>query len=151
MARYFFDSSALVKRYHVELGTPDVEQLMGKPGNRFFVSRLALVEVQSTWARLVREGTLTKADFDGLVARLEEDISVGLLAVVALSSRHLTGAAIVLGTFGLSHNIRTLDAIHLATALALHARTKLVGFVAADKKLLDAAANACGLAVVAVG
>jgi len=151
MARYFLDSSALVKRYHLELGTTEVEQLLGTSRSRFFISRLALVEVQSTWARLVREGVLTNADFNDLTNRLEEDVSIGLLTVVALSSRHLQGAATVLGTFGLSHNIRTLDAIHLATALALHARTKLVGFVAADKRLLDVAANACGLAVVAVG
>ena len=151
MARYFLDSSALVKRYHAELGTSDVEALINAPGNRFFISRLALVEVQSSLARLVREGVLTEKDFGELVARLEDDVAAGLLAVVAVSSRRLEGAAAVLGTHGLAHNVRTLDAIHLATAQALNGRSRLAGFVAADKKLLAVAANACGLTAVAVG
>jgi len=150
MARYFLDSSALVKRYHAERGTTDVDALLNAPGNRFFISRLALVEVHSSLARLVREGNLTAKDFGELVARLEEDVAAGLLTVVALSSPRLDAAAALLGTHGLSLNVRTLDAIHLATAQALHGRSRFAGFVAADKKLLTVA-NACGLAVIAVG
>ena len=150
MARYFLDSSALVKRYHAENGTTDVEALFKALGNRFFVSRLALVEVHSSLARLVREGILTDKVFGELIARLEEDVANGLLTVVAVSSRRLEGAAAVLGTQGLSLNVRTLDAIHLATAQALHGRSRLAGLVAADKKLL-AVADACGLAIITVG
>lgn len=151
MARFFLDSSALVKRYRAELGTGDVEALVNTPGNRFFISRLALVEVQSSLARLVREGVLTEKDFGELIARLEEDVAAGLLNVVAVSSRRLEGAAAILGTHGLTHPVRTLDAIHLATAQALNGRSRLAGFVAADRKLLAVAEQACGLQTIAVG
>jgi len=151
MARYFLDSSAPVKRYHMESGTADVETLFKEPGNRFFISRLALVEVQSSLARLVRETTLTEKVFRELAGRLEDDVAAGILIVLAVGSRRLEGAAAVLSTHGLTHNVRTLDAIHLATAQALHGRSRLAGFVAADKKLLALAANACGMTVVAVG
>ena len=66
------------------------------------------------------------------------------------SSRRLEVAASLLGTLGLKHNVRTLDAIHLTTAQALHDRSRLTAFVAADKKLLTVAA-ACGLTVLDVG
>jgi predicted nucleic acid-binding protein len=86
MARYFFDSSALVKRYHRESGSAQVESLLAEPGDRFFISRLALVEVHSTFARLVREKTLNEADFARLTARLREDVASGLFTVAAVNS-----------------------------------------------------------------
>ena len=64
--------------------------------------------------------------------------------------RRLEAAALVLSTYGLVHNIRTLDAIHLATAIAIHSQRPLAGFVAADKKLLEVASESCGLQVIEV-
>ena len=55
IARYFLDSSALVKRYHRESGSPDVDQLLAAPDNQIIISRLALVELHSSFARLVRK------------------------------------------------------------------------------------------------
>jgi predicted nucleic acid-binding protein len=150
MARYFLDSSALVKRYHQESGSVHVENLFNAPANRFFVSRLALVEVHSSFARLVREGVLTSSDFGKLISRLESDVATGVLTVAAVSSRRLEAASSILGTLGLTNAVRTLDAIHLATAQALHARSRIAGFVAADKKLLAIAAIAGGLAILDV-
>ena len=150
MARYFLDSSALVKRYHQESGSADLERLFSASGDRFFVSRLALLELHSAFARLVREKVINKTNFDTVIARLEEDVASGLLLVAALSARRLEQAAVILGTHGMKTPIRTLDAIHLATAQAIDKRTRLASFVAADKKLL-AAATVCGLAVLDVG
>lgn len=149
MARFFFDSSALVKRYHQESGTPQVEALFASPDNRFFVSRLALLELHSTFARLVREGILASEGWTALIANLQNDVATGLLMVAAVSSQRLGEASQLLGTRGLSLPLRTLDAIHLATAEALHRRTPLAGFVAADQKLL-AVARECGLPVIDV-
>ncbi len=151
MARYFFDSSALVKRYHQESGSSVVESLFNGPGNRFFISRLALVELHSSFARLVRERVLTASDFGNLISRLEEDVASGVLTVAAVSSRRLEGASSILGIHGLTHAVRTLDAIHLATAQVLHKRSRIAGFVAADKKLLAIATTTCALPVLDVG
>jgi len=150
MARYFLDSSALVKRYHQESGSSAVESLFRRPDNRFFISRLALVEIHSSFARLVREGVLTELDFSKLISRLEADVASSILAVAAVSSRRLEGATAILRTHGLANNVRTLDAIHLATAQVLHGRSRLAAFVAADKKLLASAATACGLSILDV-
>ena len=139
-----------MKCYHHESGSDRVDALLSQQGDRYFISRLALVELHSTFARLVREQVLPAADFHKLVARLYGDVGARLLLVAALSNQRMEGACSLLRTNGFVHNMRTLDAIHLATAQALHARNRLAAFVAADKKLLSAAA-ACGLATIDVG
>lgn len=120
------------------------------PANQLFIARLALVELHSTFARLVRECAISPQDFADLVTLLKADVARGQISVVAVNSRRLEGAATLLSTHGVTHPMRTLDAIHLATAQALHARRPLTGFVAADKKLLTVADQACGLPVLAI-
>lgn len=151
MPRYFLDSSALVKHYHQESGSQAVEGLFNPRGNKLFVSSLALVEVHSAFARLVREGVLTDRDFAIVIARMESDVSAGILTAAAISSRRLEAASVILRTHGLTNTIRTLDAIHLATAQALHHRSPIAAFVAADKRLLASAADASGLPILDVG
>lgn len=150
MARYFLDSSALVKRYHVEPGSERLAELFAASDNRFFIARLALVELHSTFARLVRDGTYPISEMHLALGRLSADVASGLLSVVAVSSQRFEAAANILQTIGLTHNIRTLDALHLATAQSLNARSRLSSFVAADKRLLSSAA-ACGLEVEDIG
>lgn len=150
MARYFLDSSALVKRYHQESGTADVDELFAASGNRLLISRLAIVEVHSALARLVRETVIGATDFDKVVARLTRDVASGELTVVAVSSARLEGALTLIRLHGLTNQVRTLDAIHLATALALDTRSRIANFVSADKKQL-AIAVACGLSVQEIG
>jgi predicted nucleic acid-binding protein len=149
VARYFFDSSALVKRYHQEPGTSVIEALFNKNDSRCFASRLALVEVTSAFARYVREGSLAQDRFENLMARMESDVKAKVLEIVAFSSRRLDAAAVLVRTHGLRNIIRTLDAIQLATAQALNTRNRISAFVAADKKLL-ASAVACNLATLDV-
>src|SRR5436190_14090837 len=115
MARYFLDSSALLKRYHQESGSTQIDALFDAPENRFFISRLAIVEAQSAFARLIRSGVLMPQDFATLVSRLEADVAANVLTVAAVSSQRLEGAAAIFAQHGLTNNIRTLDAIHLAT------------------------------------
>jgi hypothetical protein len=50
----FFDTSALGKRYHVEVGTPKVNSLVEQVGIVPVISRLTLIEIQSVFAGKVR-------------------------------------------------------------------------------------------------
>ena len=150
MARYFLDSSALVKRYHSESGSPIVNALFQESANRIVISRLALIEVHSALARLVREKVLSESEFIDLTGNLKEDVANGTLIVVALSSQILDEGSAILSSFGLKNQLRTLDAIHLATVFVLQKRTIIEAFVAADKRLL-ASADANAVAVLDVG
>jgi predicted nucleic acid-binding protein len=64
MTTYFFDSSALVKRYHQEIGTAVVNGMLDDSDSRCFIARLAVIEVQSAFACRVRERAISVVDFD---------------------------------------------------------------------------------------
>lgn len=61
MPRYFFDSSALAKAYHAEIGTPKVLALLTEAGSEFFISSLTVIEIQSVFSLKVRDGRIDEA------------------------------------------------------------------------------------------
>ena len=54
MARYFLDTSALVKQYHAEVGTPRVRTILSELNSEHLITRLATVEILSGFATKVR-------------------------------------------------------------------------------------------------
>jgi len=63
MPAYYFDTSALAKRYHAESGTALVNQLVADPQNQCFVSRLGLLELHSLLVKHIRLGNVADADY----------------------------------------------------------------------------------------
>ena len=63
MARYFFDTSALVKHYHAEAGTNVVDRVIDEPEAELIIARLTLVETTSVFAIKVRTGEFDAAEF----------------------------------------------------------------------------------------
>lgn len=126
----FFDTSALVKHYVKEAGTAVVRKAVraGRPA----VARVTHAELGSTFARLSREGLIDAAVRDALLDRIDEDFGVFEVVewrpVVALGVRALV----------CRHPLRALDAIQLASSLALGPRR--VRFWCADERLASAAA-----------
>lgn len=59
MALYFLDSSALVKHYHLEVGTAAVDRVLSEPNSRHFIALLAVGEVQSAFVGKAREHHLS--------------------------------------------------------------------------------------------
>ena len=55
--RVFLDTSALVKRYHVEKGTDVIDNLLGSE-HQICISRLSVTELTSAFAIKVRTGTI---------------------------------------------------------------------------------------------
>ena len=68
MPLYYFDTSALVKHYHMEAGTDAVDRLIAEPGARLAIVRLTLVETVSVFALKVRTGEFDAAEFTRLRA-----------------------------------------------------------------------------------
>ena len=63
MATYYLDSSSLIKRYVVEIGSAWVKDLSDLlPGNILLTSRLTVVETRSALARRRREASISLAD-----------------------------------------------------------------------------------------
>jgi predicted nucleic acid-binding protein len=135
MADRFFDTSAAVKHYHAELGSAKVDALLAETGARHFLSDLVLVEFHSVMARLVRSGTIAVGTFHLARRRFLADITGGVWQVLPVLATDFHHAQQLLLKHGLTRRLRTLDAIQLATALALHARVPLDAFVIADANL----------------
>jgi predicted nucleic acid-binding protein len=135
MAEHFYDTSAAVKHYRVELGTPRVDGFLADPVSRHFLSTFGVVEMHSAFARLVRVGQITPAEFHHLRGRLLSDIASGLWRVVQVTPADFQQAQHLLVQYATTRGLRTLDALQLAVALGLHAVVPLDHFVCADASL----------------
>lgn len=143
----FFDTSALGKHYHAEIGTAKVDQLLADPASRQFITRLTLVEIQSVFAKKVRTGVLPLGDFQLLCRRFLADVRRRKFHVARVASAHFLAAEQLLRRLGPNQNLRTLDAIQLAVALNLQRQGLIHQVVCADRILCSLAA-AEGLIVV---
>jgi uncharacterized protein len=137
MSNYYFDTSAIVKRYLVEMGSTWVSTLVvPAAGNVIVICDLTAVEFFSTTARRQREATLTPANALILQTRFLADfereyLSIPLEDVVLSRARNLLTR----------YPLRSLDAIQLACALeAVNALGESMTFISGDNNLLAAAA-----------
>jgi predicted nucleic acid-binding protein len=136
----FFDTSALGKHYHPEVGTSKVDQLLAVQGSRHFISRLTVVEIQSVFAKKVRTGVLALADFQLLCRRFLADVRRRKFQVVRMTSPHFQSAQQLLRRIAPAQNLRTLDALQLAVALSLHGQGLVNQLVCADQSFCSIAA-----------
>jgi predicted nucleic acid-binding protein len=143
----FFDTSALGKNYHVEVGTEEVERLLALPDARNFISRLSVVEMQSVFARKVRTSAITDADFQLVRRRFLTDVTQRQLRVVRMTGSHYQQAEGLIRQHSRERSLRTLDALQLAVALDVRQRTGLDHFICADRNLC-AVARVAGLPVI---
>src|SRR4051794_21839094 len=112
MPRYFFDAGALVKRYHAESGTPEVQKLFAVPGAECIISRLATVEILSGFAGKVRTGVFSSAAFPRLGAQFLADVQKRVLRPVRIGHADYLLAGDLISKHGMSRQLRTLDAVH---------------------------------------
>lgn len=139
MARTFFDTSALVKHYHAEAGTAAVDQIISTPGAELFIARVSLVETISVFAIKVRTGVFDPHEFARLRGLFATHVARQRYQVVRLLNAHYDRAQDLVKSYGLSRQVRTLDALQLAVALHLHRTDPLHYFVCADRRLCDIA------------
>jgi predicted nucleic acid-binding protein len=110
----FFDTSALVKRYHREVGTDVVDAAFGEQDTTRLISDMSVIEFSSAFAKKVRTGEITQEDFRETIRELAEDIQSGVIQLVLFSDEEKKAAAALIETYGVSRNLRTLDAMQLA-------------------------------------
>lgn len=136
--RVFFDSSALVKRYVDEAGTPTVLEWCDRAGE-LVLSVIAVPELFSAFRRLVREGRLSEPQY----ARLKSDLLADLVDALLCDT---WPQVIQRAVEALEANpLRAMDSIHVAAAIVCGAEV----FVSADLRQCEAARRQ-GLDVVAL-
>ena len=137
MSLIFVNTSALLKRYISEPGSQWVRSWIAPTaGNQVIIAEIAITETLATLARFRRERRLSPASFDRLcddfLAHADQDYLVDRVDTALLATANV---------LVLRHPVRTLDALHLASALEIariFSATPI--FISGDRQLLAAAA-----------
>lgn len=129
----YFDTSALVKRFVQEKGSPVVQSLF-KSSAGVATAKIAYAEIFAGLARKLRERGVSKAQYSTACRQFESEwqayVRVELQDDILVLARDLIRR----------HPLKGFDAVHLASALRLKAvLAEETRFVAADRNLLRAA------------
>lgn len=144
VAEVYLDTSALLKRYLPERNSEAFEAYF-RDVESAKISRLTLVELRSALARKRREGLLDANKEAEALNEVRIDIQDGLLAVTPASDPHFVAAFHLIGQLA-QLPLRTLDALHLATAQTLEADT-----LATADNVMRRAAQELGISVAYFG
>jgi uncharacterized protein len=140
VAAYFLDTSALVKRYIPEIGTPWIQSLTHQSsGNVLLVARITVVEMMSAIARRRREATLTPDQAQQLRTICQQHFATQY-QIVELTPSITTLA----GELCDRQSLRAYDAVQLASAINIlpiitQTPDNALTFLTADDRLLNAA------------
>ena len=113
MAGYFLDTSALVKLYHMEAGTPVVQEIMDASDNAIRISRLTTAELFSAFAIKVRTLAINRSDADLFRRQVRQDIATGKLEVFSVGEAEFSMTELLLERYAFDFHLRTLDALLL--------------------------------------
>lgn len=140
---YFLDTSALVKRYHLEPGSPVVIELFHVSVNQLVICSLSLAETLAVLARRRHRAEISQEDFETAQFRLSLDLSTDRVGMIDAERRHIVAAHDLI----LQHVLSGTDAVILACALDLIDDSPV--FVCADVRSgLLRAAEAQGLSTL---
>jgi len=143
VAHAYFDTSVLVKRFVDERGSARARALSRR--YRFLSSAIAPAEATSAVSRRRAAGDLSEPDVADILERMARERRTWEL--VAITSLVLSRAEELIRY----HTLRTLDAVHVASALIFQTDTgSHVPFVTADARQREAAGRV-NLEVVWVG
>lgn len=138
MALYYFDTSALLKRYVIEVGTAQVNQLFNDADIDLAIANITMVETFAALARRSRRSDLRRehatAAFDQAESEfLSRFIFVEVTDLIIYRAMRLTR----------KHALRGYDAVQLAAALEFQHNLgqETITFVCADDELNRAAAE----------
>jgi hypothetical protein len=140
VAAYFFDSSAVVKRYVEEVGTSWVLGILNPDQkNHIYLARITGAEVVAALARKRRTGELPEADLSKTIQQFRRDWKA-IYRIVEVTS-HIIDRAMTLAE---EESLRGYDAVQLAVALEVKSLTQQksgsgIYFVSADPALNDIA------------
>lgn len=135
---FFFDTSAIIKRYVRETGSDFVEELAEpESGNIIILAGITHVEVAATIARRLKGGSVTNTDAADALAAFTHDLHNRYLMVDI--GPDILSAAMKMAT---KHALRGYHAVQLTAALDVNAELLASGLppvivVSADSELIQ--------------
>lgn len=132
MSSYFFDTSALVKRYHEEEGTGTVDEILDREGVDVLISSLTVIETVSAFRRKYNRGEISESEMEQLISvffreALDEFVILPMEESLLNFSFELV----------LEDDLRTLDSLQLSVGLSLAQEVEEIVFVTADEALAE--------------
>lgn len=134
----YLDTSALAKRYLNEAGSEEFEAYLTAQGVGL-ISSLTVAEMRCLLARRRREESIDAGLEARIMAAFEEDLLTGVLVMKRLQDEDVWEAVRLVDRLR-EHALRTLDALHLASAQAAGAKE-----LATADRAMAAAAEALGM------
>lgn len=138
---FYIDANALVKRYHREKGTDQIDTLFDtlierKP-KRLISSIWSIPEVIATLNRKKNEGKIDSASLKNIIANLLNEVD--MLDSITLDEERVLGSIPLI----MEHNLNSADALHLSAIKEAKEIAEyiegIVIVVTSDKRLLKAA------------
>ena len=138
MPTYLLDASGLCKRYFVnETGADLIHALFDDATSTRYLLNIGILEILNAIYRVHREGYLTEAERDVLVAALFEDIANDTLRVISVRDYHIFNAESILPSLQAMSIVRKrpgpIDALLIACARQLDLPDLIL--VSADRDL----------------
>jgi len=116
----FWDTSALVKAYSGEVGSPTVQAaFMALPPHLTLLSPYVALETLTVLAKLLRTGTFTTSQYQKARTEFYRDYPRGFVRIPV--KQHIQQNALTLAETHRSAGIGALDILHLACALDVKA------------------------------
>lgn len=138
-AIYYLDTSALVKRYHVEGGTAHLDSVFAEPDATFIIASITIAELTSAVLRKHEEGEIPREALMKTLSKFSEDLITDFW-ILDVERRHIHDAQQLILRYGL----RTLDSLQLSLLLVTRSLSPV--FLSSDARLL-AAAKAEGITI----
>ena len=132
MPFYYFDSTALIKRYSREPGTQVVNALMTKRGRTIVIGTTAITEFYAALACKAKDGELTRDDWYSVIYKFEAESDRGIFKYIGPTGRTFVSTKRLLMDYP---HLRPAQAVHLA--LAVEMRPLRLSVVTTDKQLLE--------------
>ncbi len=129
--RYYFDTSALVKRYHREKGTEKIDEIIDGD-DEIYISTVGIAETISAFTRLRNSRIIGKKRYEEITGIFFNDVENRYIPIPFDDSNILKAVSLIE-----NHDLRTLDAFHLSAALSIADMHPV--FASSDRKLLKAA------------
>ncbi len=133
---YYFDTSALLKRYLVENGSPLIQNLFDQTDMLAVTSAVAFVEGYHGICRKYKNKEFSGKVRNKLLEKFQNDLN--LFKIVDITSKLIELAQTIVR----NHVSRTLDAVHVASALFFKQNSDLdIHFVSSNATQNDTAKN----------
>ncbi len=135
MLNLFFDTSALVKLFHREVGSDTLMKALRQHDLNLWMSQLARLEFISALHRRLRMGEITAGQLNEVLVLFEDEWQ--LFRTEPLGQGVIEEAEQLIKQHSKTVGLRTLDALHLATFRLISQSSWK--FVVADQILLKTA------------